>query len=266
MKRSVACGILLLAILCVLGNALSEAEPKSSPLPERIDIWFFYEEACGSCDGTEVFIELLSVELGEVKGEYPYALHFANVFTTAGREAFERTLVSFGHSTVNLSFPVLMINSKLFSGLEAIEKNLKEAFWVAGEDIFTNGYVYNAASSPEALFDGYAVDPAENTLVYFYRLACEECNAVRPFVEGLPEAVEVNGVLTDTRVLRLNTRSGNNNEKVRKFFTAYDVPEADQSVPIVFIGDRYLSGQEAIEAGLEALLTQGAGLNFVFPE
>ena len=46
---------------------------------------------------------------------------------------------------------------------------------------------------------------------------------------------------------------------------AYQVPEEDQMVPIVFTSQGYLAGYEDITQNLLPQLEAGAGLNFQYP-
>ena len=89
--------------------------------------------------------------------------------------------------------------------------------------------------------------------------------AIRRFKDTLPEQVEVDGKSYPLQVVRINTRSGSNNEILQAFFEAYQVPEEDQMVPIVFTSQGYLAGYEDITQNLLPQLEAGAGLNFQYP-
>ena len=67
-------------------------------------------------------------------------------------------------------------------------------------------------------------------------------------------------------MVRINTRSGRNDEVIQAFFAMYGVPEEEQMVPIVFTARGYLAGYEAISAGLLRELEAGAGLGMEYPE
>jgi hypothetical protein len=91
--------------------------------------------------------------------------------------------------------------------------------------------------------------------VYFYRIVCPYCEEANPVINGLPQTITVNGRQIPLDILRINTRSGNNNERVMAFFDHYQVPDEDRKVPIVFLADAYLAGPEPIGAELLARLS-----------
>jgi hypothetical protein len=255
--------VVALTFACLL-TARAVAE-ETAALPEKIELYYFHETVCGSCDGDQEFYDLYNEVLSpEDRALYPVKIYPTNVYQTGGKEAFAEKLALFGHSTDNLSFPVLMVNSKLFSGLESIRSNLREAFLTAGEDIFVNGYVYNKLTEPDDIFARIPVDADHSTVLYFYRITCEECNAAKPTIDALPESVSIGETDTPLDVVRLNTRSGNVRDILYTMFDWYDVPDEDRVVPIVFLSDSYLSGKEDIESRLLADLRDGKGLGFTF--
>ena len=114
--------------------------------------------------------------------------------------------------------------------------------------------------------EDYPLEKGSATVVYFYRLTCEECiQTEEEFMDSLPEQVEADGKSYPLQVVRINTRSGSNNEILQAFFEAYQVPEEDQMVPIVFTSQGYLAGYEDITQNLLPQLEAGAGLNFQYP-
>lgn len=264
MKRKPIALMILCLMLFVCFSAPGLAE--TAELPEKIPIYFFHETACGSCDGTTEFVEMFNEVVGENRQLHPYDVSLVNVFPMGGRQRFEALMDEYGLSRENLFFPLVVIHSKVFAGMENIRTNINEAFLTAGQDIFEERYVYLPSEEEQGLFDRYEADPAESTLVYFYRITCEECGQTKPVIEGLPETVEIDGEVSPVRVISFNTRSGNHSERIRAFFESYQVAEQDQMVPIVFLRDRYFAGFEQISDGLTAALEQGDGLNFAYPE
>lgn len=103
-------------------------------LPEQLDIYFFHETICASCDGTEEFYALINEELADVRELYPYRSITANVFQTEGRMNYERVTDQFGLNRDNLSLPLMIVDGRVFSGMEIIEDNLREVYLAAGED------------------------------------------------------------------------------------------------------------------------------------
>ena len=251
---------LCLLALCLLCACVAQAE-EAAVLPEEIDIYFFHDTACGSCDGTEEFYAAFQSELGTSPLAYPYKLMTYNVFKTDGQAKYQQVLQEYGLAQIPGDFPVMIVYSKVFSGMDSIIKNLREAFLTAGEDIFEKRSVYlPGRDAQRPPFEELPAASEAITILYFYRLTCEECGRTGPVIRALPESVEVAGKAVPVQLLNYNTRSGRNGDKLRLLFEAYEVPSEDQMVPILFIGDHYLAGYDAIASQLQPLLAQSVGV------
>ncbi|MCL2565784.1 MAG: hypothetical protein FWE24_08255 [Defluviitaleaceae bacterium] len=253
-----------LLLLCIAGCTSTDyiETNLASNLPDRIEIFYFYDEICTSCTNDFDFHELFHEMAGDVSEMYPYMLIPVNVARTNGRRLFEETMASFGHSTNNINFPLMMVGSWLFQGEESIRNNIREAFLVEGEDIFVNEYVFNQLNPPTPLHERFKIYAEHNTIIYFYRIVCPACIELEPFIDALPEYVAIDGENIPVNVVRINTRSGNNGNLVRAFLEYYNVPHEDQFVPIIFLRDMHLTGVERIRTELLDLLAEGAGLGF----
>ncbi|MDR2080126.1 MAG: hypothetical protein LBP74_10455 [Treponema sp.] len=248
------------------GEAGKIPEPVPVPeaeLPERVDLYYFYEELCQSCNGTAEFDGAAETQLAGVRDRYPYAIHRINVFLQENRNLYRGAMDSLGLDGDTLELPLLVAGGRVFSGNERIAQNLREAFLTAGEDLFVNKRVYNPKEKKtgDRLFADYHIQPDHLNLVYFYRITCDECGKVTPFIDSLPENIIVDGRAVPLDITRINTRSGNNSERIAAFFDRYQVPDGDRMVPIVFLADTYLAGYEAITASLVPCLETPSRLN-----
>lgn len=250
MKKLTIC--LLLLFLC---TGLALAEEKTPP--EKIELYYFYDNLCASCDGTEAFDLAAQTELLEVRDLYPYDIYRINVFKKEGKSHFEALCAEMGMDPAAITLPALFAGGRVYQGDETIQKNLQEAFLVAGEDMFINKRVYNPAEKKTgaALFEDYPIDESAVTIVYFYRITCEECNQTAPVIDAFKDAAQI---------VRINTRSGNNGDRISAFFEAYQVPDEHRMVPIVFTATEYLAGFEAISEGLQPAV-ENAEPGFTFP-
>ena len=242
------CACLLLAAGCGAGAERESATAKSAAAEsataenataesaeeeEALTIYFFHDTACGSCDGTEEFRAIISEQIYPYSEARPYRLNVKNVFKSEERDRAEELLMEEAGLTIKeVSFPLMMINGKVYEGLPEIEENIQKEYFA--------GMVSEA--------------------VYFYREDCPECVDLAPFMDSLPETVQVGGVSLPLAQERLNSREGDNGDKIRELFEAYQVPEEDQMVPIVFVGSHYLAGAEEIEENLIPYLEAGYGL------
>ncbi len=91
-------------------------------------------------------------------------------------------------------------------------------------------------------------------LYYFYGEGCKDCDALSPFMEKLQHQYpQLELKQLDVYIER------DNYHLLQKYFTAYNVPQESQGVPIVFAEDSYLAGKEAITALLEERIRNGEG-------
>jgi hypothetical protein len=125
------------------GGISEPASPRTAELPDRVDLYYFYEELCQSCDGAAEFDEIAAAELDGVRDRYPYAIHRINVFLRGNQNLYQEITDSLGLDRSALELPLLIAGRRVFVGNEGIAKNLREAFLTAGEDLFVYKRVYN---------------------------------------------------------------------------------------------------------------------------
>lgn len=251
----------------LLGCARSQPEQ-----PTKIEIHFFYNEACATCNGTKEFYEMAKEELEDISDKYPYEIFPHNVFQSFGAQDRDAEFKKLGYDQdiINsLTYPIMIINGKVYVGMDSMRQSLREAYLTAGEDLFVYGRgVFDPTKKQnlKQLLGSYKLEKNSSSIVYFYRTTCEECiQTGEEVIDLLPETVTVEGVSYPLQVVRINTRSGRNNEVIQAFFEKYQVPEEDQMVPIVFTADGYLAGYDDISSNLYQELERGAGLNLKYP-
>lgn len=228
-RRGMLCLLLAAISSCMLTAAAAGQETEI--LPEEFPIWFFHDTACGTCDGTEEFLQIVSEEISAYRELYPYELNMFNVFKSDGYASMQSVLEEQELSPEGIAFPAMLINGKIYEGLDMIEASLKQEY----------------------------VSAVGSSAVYFYRTDCQECIDTEPFIDSLPETVCVEGTELPFYMTCLNSREGDNGTLIREMFVEYEVSEEDQMVPFVFLADTYLAGKEAIEGQLMELLKQGHG-------
>ncbi len=234
-----------------------------------ITMYFFHETACGSCNGTAEFNDIYSEQLKDIdKDQYPAQVFTYNTFQTTGREKLEEVAEEWGLDPDDINEPALLINGRVFNGMDAIESNLREQYLAAWEEGPVEPTVYQKENTltEDQLFEGWEANADNQTVVYFYRITCPECNETEPVIEEIPDSIQVNGEETTIDLVKLNSRDGRNGDRIYEFFKAYNVAEEDQMVPIVFFKDSYLAGYDQISAHLTEKLEEGAGLGFTWPE
>ena len=250
-------------------SGCAEAEPEQ---PENVEIHFFYNQPCASCDGTKEHFELVSEELDDVSELYPYMVSVYNVFRKEDAQIRDSELKKLGFQEElagSLTYPIMTVNGNIYFGTDSIRSSIREAYLTAGEDLFVYGRGVYDPTKNETLkqqLEDYKLEKGSSSVVYFYRTVCEECIRTSGEVLDLfPDTVVVDGVSYPQQIIRINTRSGRNTEILQAFFEMYEVPLEDQMVPIVFTARGYLAVYEAISSGLYTEMEQGAGLGMKYP-
>lgn len=254
-------------LFAVYARAQSHKNPQVI-LPEKVEMYYFHEGICDSCDPTKEFDKMVEEQLESVEDIYPYSIERICIYKNGGLEKYKKICTELGLDRDSLELPLLVVGGKVYQGQESIEGNIKEAYLTTGEDIFERGYVYNPKfkKTGRKLFADYKANPENITLVYFYRTTCDECNQVKPIIDQLPKTVEVDGKLINVDLIRINTRSGNNGDRIAAFFDKYQVPDEDRMVPIVFTATGYYAGIEKISEQLSDELGQKENTAFSFPQ
>lgn len=230
--------IIFLLLLTGCGSPKEqETPPAQGSLTENeeenmVSIYFFHETACGSCNGTEEFQNLVHDQLYAYYDMYPYRLSMYNVFKSEGKASAEKILEEAGLQINEISWPAALIHGDLYEGMDEISDKLIAAY----------------------------LKEAESSALYFYRSDCQECIDLKPYMESLPETVSIGGQEIPFRLVSLNSREGDNGDRIRALFEEYGVPDEDQMVPFIFLNHTWLAGQEEIESRLLPLLEQGYGL------
>ena len=106
--------LLLAAVLLLLALAGCSQAQKEEPLPESIEINFFYNEPCGAChDQINDFYDMFNTQLEDVKDKYPYDLQAYNVFQASASDKMYTVLEGLGYPEElisSLTYPILTIN------------------------------------------------------------------------------------------------------------------------------------------------------------
>jgi len=217
--------LVLLAIILFPNLCLAEEDTP------RLTIVYFYENVCGSCNPEAEFIDFFNEQVGEYKEGVNVELLMYNTFHDSGYQLMKKYCKDFGVPENEQIAPILFIGDTYLMGSSKIQEKFKDEFIKAKENLKT---------SPSQA----------STIIYFHVTGCSSCEEVDKFLST------VQGIIVN----KYNIAEPDNLELVKKYFKAYNVPEKDQSVPIVFIGDIYLSGEEAIIGRLIEEVEQGKGL------
>lgn len=236
--------ILLLSIILVFIPCVSMFGADK----DRLDIEYYYYNPCASCDDEQKFIALFNETVQGYEEDVEFDLKLYNTFQTS---AFNRLKEYF--KKYNLSKEEQMYSSYLFVG----DTVLKGQAEISGKlrEVFIKVKQAKNKRNKEIL---------QTNVVYFYIAACKECSKVDRYLSSIDKIYEVtsNGNKFESQLIikKYSLGESDNIKLIKDYFKRYRVPEAKQFTPVLFIGDVYLSGFEAINKGLVYQIKQGKGI------
>ena len=257
----------LLCVFCLMAVPLAV---HASEDEDTLHIYFYHETSCGTCDGTTEFYEVFNAQVGDIKADYLYEVIEVNTFKAGGTERLEEHLKTLGKTRKDVSLPCVIIGTDVLSGLPEIESGIRESFLKYAKTPSATYVDLSDEENTEAAdlnaFADIEVPKDSAYLCGFVTLSCHDCERAQAYYETLPESVTVEGKEYPLVIQLFSIAEPEGIEKIRAMFEAYQVPEEDQLVPIVFYKNGYIAGAANIEAELGAHLTNGDLLDFQYPE
>lgn len=215
----------------------------------KLEIQFFYNNACASCKEEDKIFEIFNRCLTpEEKSRVTYEIRTYNTFQLEDKMKFDEVCKTADEEQVEKGrLPVLIVGTRWIWGYEDIEKNLKEAFFSGSEDSDEDpkgtkevtGETDTDIITLLAELKSKNRKPNQNFVVYFSTYSCSDCEKVKDFLQekGAGDAFELK---------EYNIADENYVLLVQEFFRQYQVPKEKQKVPAVFYGESYLTGAEDI--------------------
>lgn len=261
-RRKILPAAFLLAGLTVLwsmiggvpqaGLSPAFAGAAAGPQDSRIEIVFFYNNACESCREEEDYYEIAAKGLEGLTQAYSVSVY--NTFRSADRVTFQDMLDTLQIPEEEVSLPVMIIGSSVISGKEEMAAGIREL----AEQERSGGTESAAGPSRDKMENGNegadAAKPAEEKsdseedsgrpsgIVLFTTYSCDSCARAKALLgrEGITFA-------------EVNIAENGSVETIYQYFSDYQVPERDQKVPVIFYANGYFSGADAIEENIAVL-------------
>lgn len=122
--------------------------------------------------------------------------------------------------------------------MRAIKKYIGPLFTLLAYLIF---FLFSSAS--------FANTPAGSACIYFfYGQGCKHCDNVKPFLS------KIQSKFPTLKIVSFEVFKNKSNSKLlNQYFNAYHV-DAPNGVPVIFVADKYLMGDEYIINNLESLI------------
>ena len=224
----------------ITGTTLIMANDKA------LDVFYFYNNPCGSCDEESAFLKLLEDKSKNgIKG-ITLNISMHNTFPSAPDNLFD-LFDRYNVPDKDQITPVVFIGDTYISGKNQIDERIEETLNIE-KSKFIETY-----------------DKKETVIIYFYVEPCPSCEKTGLFFETLEEGYVVgyNGktVYSDLTIMKYNINEEYALDLLKAYFKEYEVLSEDQKVPIVFIGKKYLSGEDPIIGYLVGMIESAEGLD-----
>lgn len=262
-KKNIYILLCFLSILILFGCSV-----KSEP----VKLYYYYFNACGACNESEEFYDMAdSVLEGIDKSEYEIIT--VNTFKESMPESLKLFLEANSIKAEDVSYPMLTSGNNYITGLENIEKNMRELLLSSiNKKSFSQGQGGRESTGNSYKQDGaYKSGPSKadknsSYFVYFYTSSCRDCKNTENFLKTLSSGYKLNVGEKDVNsrlvIDHKNITQENNLALLQSLFVYYDVPKDKREVPVMFYSKGYISGYDNIKKNIEKIIIKGEALNF----
>ena len=99
------------------------------------------------------------------------------------------------------------------------------------------------------------------TIVYFYMSVCAQCKDAEKYLAQIDTIAKSTGYPVKPVIRMYNLFEEQNYHLLDKYFEQYKVPLSEQSTPVIFIGENFYTGQDAIKEGVIKNFSKGQVIN-----
>lgn len=255
-SRRYLCGFfLLLALLCLEAGGMIKLQAQGT---DEIEIEFYYENVCASCEGDSAFFKLYQECLTQEEKEvFRGKAASYNIFLDSCKERYQKRREALGIPE-GTELPVLVIAGRWVSGLDKMEELLHEVAANAVEGskgtagavqgIGEAGGEVEAGDTKDAKETALLVERLEAeleagelpTVLLFTTESCEDCERVKEWLERQEDGKRA--------VLECNIIREPWVDFLKSMFLEYGIEEGKQKVPALFYGDHAWTSAEDILA------------------
>lgn len=221
-KKRMLAVVAAAAVLVVSVILLWAFSARREQQPQNLDIYYFYDNPCLSCNDEGEFTEFFNQQTGDIKEYCSYTLHICNTFSSPDSE-LEKCLERVGLSMEDYSGYLLVMNdSYLMESDIRAEGNLREMFWRES----------GLGNTPEVM-------------EYYYRDTCKDCQAIKETMEDFFASHP------DIPAVRLNTDNPETKADFKSLMSKENVPSERIQIPYVIYQGKHYSGNDEIEDALK---------------
>jgi cytochrome c biogenesis protein CcdA/thiol-disulfide isomerase/thioredoxin len=207
----------------------------SAKAEESIEIYFFWGEGCPHCRTEKEFLD-------ELKQEFPQiVINDFEIYRNSDNLSLMQELGQAYDVSIR-GIPVLFIGQEAiigFGGAETTGRQIRSAV----ENCLLSGCI-----SPIEKLNPEADQEITQTCAHFFiKEDCENCLNLVPYLEQVAEAYNI-----DLRTYNIS-ESDENREIYQSLLSHYQIPSS--GLPILFMGETYLLGEERIRQNIESVAT-----------
>ncbi|MBQ7839768.1 MAG: hypothetical protein IJ390_04680 [Lachnospiraceae bacterium] len=260
---------LLAVILSFFGFGMTGCRyPEAVKEPVTTKVVIIHNNPCESCREEEKLQELFS-ELVPQNASGEFSLKVLYAYHGEGAELVEKAAGYFDVEKKDIIYPFVIAGDQYLMGSRQMEDELTSLLTAASKNQVTEILPERSESTADGDTKEMDADKEESWyldagaevihLLYFSTESCHNCENVQKFLDSLPQIVTVGGNTYSLTVTKLSVAKDNNIELFEALAQQYDIPESKRQVPLLLIGNHYLSGENQILSEAENLLADGVG-------
>lgn len=271
---------LLLSLLFFPGSSVNIAAPVSADSEPIMTVTYLYSNPCESCQDDTKMLQDIQEILHSYEDQQNLTItleyHAYRLYQQTGREYLQNSIkqgVLTQDDTVYSEF--ILIGTVGLAGRDEIRQDLAEQLILAADNLpagvtasgnsLSTQTVRQETAAP-AIGSEVTLTPSnESNILLLSTPGCENCLSAEKLVTALAgrpiNLVDENGKPTGKQtVLHIHTLSIADPDEfaeIESLYQAYHVMENKQQVPMIILGQDYLSGLQDIRNNLETMLAQG---------
>lgn len=241
---------------------------------EKPEVLFVHNNPCESCDEEGRFREILDEAIREGNMDITCRMRTYYAYREDGRKMAEQAMAYFGLEQSQVLYPIVVIGDHYLLGYDQIRQELGQVL----ETVTASGIREPMPDGGGVEQDKSGAAPAGQEplemvldagkdvihLLYFRTEICSKCEKAEEALEQLPGLVRVDGQEYPVVITELSVAEEENALFFGALAEQYEIPEREQQVPIVFLGEKYLSGESQIREQMAGLLESGEGIGAVY--
>ncbi len=229
-KKRMLAVVVAAAVLFFVIILLQVFSARREQQSKKLDIYYFYDNPCLSCNDEGEFTEFFNQQTGDIKEYCSYTFRIYNTFSSSEDE-LEKCLERVGLSMADYDGYLLVMNDSCLMGSDIQEgENLREMFWRES-----------------------GLGNTSEVLEYYYRDTCKDCQAIKQTMESFfAEHPEI-------PVVRLNTDNPETKADFKELLSKGKVPSERIQIPYVIYQGCHYSGNAEIEAALQNISMLSSG-------